>query len=219
MLTAAIARLRAVRRREAWLAEPALAADAEDRAAKEPRSQVEKEDADGINATTRGTAGESGQGPSSSTRSGSRRRTARHIIHRFTQKGRTAMSLIHRLLAPLWRMGKDKRDFFSAIENKDTKWFKRIIVETPRLAKTTKVNGVRMSMLEFVAHHGGTAGMVDVLIAYGAEVNVTNEAGETPLDLAIKERNRAVADALREHGGQRAAELAGGARHNKEGGP
>jgi len=120
------------------------------------------------------------------------------------------------MLAPLRRIGKDKLDFFSAIHNKDTEWFKRIIVEMPQLAKMTDIEGVKMSMLEFVALEGGTAEMVDILIAYGANVNSSIDVGETsqtPLDVAIKNRNKAVFGALRAHGGKTFAELADGARH------
>lgn len=126
------------------------------------------------------------------------------------------MGLLYRMFAPLWRIGEAKYNFFSAIHHKDTEWFKRIIVERPEYAKVTDIMGVKVSLLIFVVSGGGTAEMVDILIAYGADVNCTDGDGETALDVAIKNRNKnrneAVIGALHAHGGKTAAELADGAR-------
>ena len=44
----------------------------------------------------------------------------------------------------------------------------------------------------------------ELLIAHGADVNrrAAGDRGQTPLDDAIKQKNAAVADVLRSHGGQ-----------------
>ncbi len=44
-------------------------------------------------------------------------------------------------------------------------------------------------------------------IAEGADVNVTDEDGETPLDWVIEKNHTEIADLLRKHGGKTGAEL------------
>ena len=46
-----------------------------------------------------------------------------------------------------------------------------------------------------------------LLIIKGADVNIKNDDGETPLDWAEEERNTDLADLLRKHGGKTGEEL------------
>ena len=50
-------------------------------------------------------------------------------------------------------------------------------------------------------------GIVELLIAKGADVNAKNKYGGTPLDLAIARKQTETADLLRKHGGKTAEEL------------
>ena len=49
--------------------------------------------------------------------------------------------------------------------------------------------------------------IVELLIAKGADVNAKTDAGETPLDNAIKYKRTETADLLRKHGGKTGEEL------------
>ena len=49
--------------------------------------------------------------------------------------------------------------------------------------------------------------IAELLIKTGANVNVPNTAGETPLDAAIRENNEEIAELLRSHGAKRGEEL------------
>ena len=50
-------------------------------------------------------------------------------------------------------------------------------------------------------------GVVELLIGKGLDVNAKDEDGDTPLDVAIKQKQTETADLLRKHGGKTAEEL------------
>ena len=47
----------------------------------------------------------------------------------------------------------------------------------------------------------------ELLIAEGADVNVKNDEGETPIDMAIRLKRTEAIDLLRKHGGKTGEEL------------
>jgi ankyrin repeat protein len=49
--------------------------------------------------------------------------------------------------------------------------------------------------------------IAELLIAEGADVNVKNDEGETPIDMAIRLKRTEAIDLLRKHGGQTGEEL------------
>ena len=49
--------------------------------------------------------------------------------------------------------------------------------------------------------------IAELLIAEGADVNVKNDEGETPIDMAIRLRRTETIDLLRKHGGKTGEEL------------
>jgi len=53
----------------------------------------------------------------------------------------------------------------------------------------------------------GNKEVAELLIAEGADVNVKNEDGDTPLDAAIYGKKPQTADLLRKHGGKTREEL------------
>ena len=65
------------------------------------------------------------------------------------------------------------------------------------------VKAVGGGTLLFIAAHEGYREVAELLIAEGADVNETNDSGETPLNWAKKE----TADLLRTHGGKTGEEL------------
>ena len=50
-------------------------------------------------------------------------------------------------------------------------------------------------------------GVVELLIGKGLDVNAKDEDGDTPLDVAIKQKQTETADLLRKHGGKTKSEL------------
>ena len=54
---------------------------------------------------------------------------------------------------------------------------------------------------------GGRKEIAELLIAEGADVNVKNIVGDTPLDWAIGLKRTEIADLLRKHGGKNGEEL------------
>ena len=50
-------------------------------------------------------------------------------------------------------------------------------------------------------------GVVELLIGKGLDVNAKDEDGDTPLDVAIKQKQTETADLLRKHGGKTGEEL------------
>ena len=63
-----------------------------------------------------------------------------------------------------------------------------------------------MTPLHFAAV-GDQKEIVELLLASGADVNAKTDAGETPLDNAIKYKRTETADLLRKHGGKTRKEL------------
>ena len=57
------------------------------------------------------------------------------------------------------------------------------------------------------ASYGGHTEAVQVLLSNGADPNIKDNSGNTPLDWAIDADEDAAADILRRHGGKRAADL------------
>ena len=49
--------------------------------------------------------------------------------------------------------------------------------------------------------------IAELLISEGADVNVKNDEGETPIDMAIRLKRTEAIDLLRKHGGQTGEEL------------
>jgi ankyrin repeat protein len=49
--------------------------------------------------------------------------------------------------------------------------------------------------------------IAELLISEGADVNVKNDEGETPIDMAIRLKRTETADLLRKHGGKTGEEL------------
>jgi len=49
--------------------------------------------------------------------------------------------------------------------------------------------------------------IAELLIAEGADVNVKNDEGETPIDMAIRLKRTEPIDLLRKHGGKTSKEL------------
>jgi len=58
-----------------------------------------------------------------------------------------------------------------------------------------------------LASYSGSTELVQVMLGNGAEVNIKDGEGDTPLDLAIWGRHDAAADLLRDAGGKRGREL------------
>ena len=56
-------------------------------------------------------------------------------------------------------------------------------------------------------HYAITEEIADLLIAEGADVNVKDEDGDTPLDWANKRNQTATTGLLRKHGGKTSEEL------------
>ena len=56
-------------------------------------------------------------------------------------------------------------------------------------------------------HFTGNKEIAELLIAKGADVNAKADRGDTPLDLAIKDKHTEIADLLRKHGGKTKKEL------------
>ena len=59
-------------------------------------------------------------------------------------------------------------------------------------------------------HHAAQTGLYEVsklLITKGADVNMKNNPGQTPLDRAIYNKQTATTNLLRKHGGKTGAEL------------
>ncbi|WNR44923.1 ankyrin repeat domain-containing protein [Paenibacillus roseipurpureus] len=67
-------------------------------------------------------------------------------------------------------------------------------------AKPTIVDSNGHTALHVAAFHKDTAGLIRLLIEYGADVNAKSDGGVYPIDLAKQQDNTAVIDVLRQLG-------------------
>ena len=78
-------------------------------------------------------------------------------------------------------------------------------------AELDKGANVNAKMWRRTPLHSATAGghteIAELLIDNGADVNMKNSVGLTPLDWAVVEDSTEIADLLRKHGGKRGSEL------------
>ena len=91
-----------------------------------------------------------------------------------------------------------KRGLFSSVSSGDTEEVKR------RISQGAEVNAIRIGQsLLHIACQSGNKKIVELLINSGADVNVSNRRGLTPLDIAERDGQTEIIELLRVHGAKK----------------